>query len=347
MADDQEDSPPPAKNLPLFSPSRDGLPARIAEFDYRQGVPEWVQRMIEERLALEEEDAKRAGAIGYMARALVQATMPYKDPKADVFRRVNGNFTLRIVAGYDGGLPYGIYPRLLMNWLTTVAVQQQSRVIELGEGLGDFMKTVLDVPTMTGGRNGSGTRVTEQMKRLFGSVVSASYREKVGRHEKGFALQNVLIADSLYLDDKDTLWLPQQRTEAGQWKSKVILNEAFYREIIAQPVTIDIRKYKSLRGSPMAMDIYCWLTYRYSYLSKRTWPIEWPVLATQFGSTFTAADPKQAMRDFKKAFINALKIVSIAYDKANFDVTDKGLILRPSPTDVPKLSGPNGQRDLL
>ena len=58
-----------------------------------------------------------------MARALVIATMPYKDPKTDAFVRTNGDFKLRIVAGYGGGIPYAIYPRLLMSWVTTEAVQ--------------------------------------------------------------------------------------------------------------------------------------------------------------------------------------------------------------------------------
>ena len=39
-----------------------------------------VNRLIQEALALEFEDAKAAGALGFMARALVQATMPHSKP---------------------------------------------------------------------------------------------------------------------------------------------------------------------------------------------------------------------------------------------------------------------------
>lgn len=81
------------------------------EIDYRADkVPAWILEVIETHLAIEAEDAKSAGALGYMARALVNATLPYKDPKADVYKRENGEFHLRIVAGYEGGIPYGIYP---------------------------------------------------------------------------------------------------------------------------------------------------------------------------------------------------------------------------------------------
>ena len=86
-----------------------------------KAVPAWVQEVIEAHLAIEAEDARSAKSLGFMARALVIATMPYKDPKADVFKRKNGDFSLRIVAGYEGGIPFGIYPRLLMSWVTTEA----------------------------------------------------------------------------------------------------------------------------------------------------------------------------------------------------------------------------------
>lgn len=36
--------------------------------------------------------------------------MPCKDPKTDAFVRSNGDFRLRIVAGYEGGMPYGVCP---------------------------------------------------------------------------------------------------------------------------------------------------------------------------------------------------------------------------------------------
>ncbi len=41
--------------------------------------------------------------------------MPPKDPKTGAFVCADGDFKLRIVAGYEGGIPYGIYPRLLIR----------------------------------------------------------------------------------------------------------------------------------------------------------------------------------------------------------------------------------------
>jgi hypothetical protein len=304
-------------------------------FDFRSGqpLPAWVREVIDTHLAIESEDAKSAGALGFMSRALVTATMPYKDPKADVFQRVNGDFRLRIVAGYEGGIPYGIYPRLLTSWVTTEAVRNKSPVLELGDSLRAAMRDVFDVRSTSGGPRGASTRVTEQMKRLFGSLITAQY---VGNQEKrGFTLRNVLIADALHLDEAEMagLWTPQAAHEAGRWQSTVRLTAAFYQECINNPVPIDLRAYKVLRSSPLAMDIYTWLTYRMSYTRRRTRPIRWEPLMMQFGSGYTT-EAGQAARDFKKAFLRALKMVLLVYPEASVQVSEAGIVLLPSPPHV-------------
>jgi hypothetical protein len=320
-------------------------------------IPDWMREVIETHLAIEAESAKSAGSLGFMARALVAATMPYKDPKTDVFKRVNGNFQLRIVAGYEGGIPFGIYPRLLMSWVSTEAVRKQSPVIELGDSLGMFLRDVMDLRSMSGGARGTATRVNEQMKRLFGSLISAQFDSQVEGNKREFTLRNVLIAEELRLRDdaltsqnnlptiksgqpgvpESTLWTPQAREEAGQWQSQVRLTERFFQEIVNNPVPIDLRAYKALRGSPLAMDIYTWLTYRMSYTHRKSRPIRWEMLMMQFGSGFNTNNMEQAGRDFKKAFIKALKPVLTVYPEANLEITNEGLVLLPSPTHIKQI----------
>jgi hypothetical protein len=214
--------------------------------DYGKTVPAaWIRETIETQLAIDAEDARSAGTIGYMTRALVLATLPYKDPKADAFTRVNGNFKLRILAGYDGGIPYGIYPRLLLSWVTTEAVRTREPVIELGDSLAAFLRDTLDLRS-TGGKHGSATRVSEQMRRLFGALVTAQYDGSL--ESRGFVLRNIMIAEELALheeafnrsleaeqdsgaedaggDEGTRLWLPQG-SDAGRWKSTVQLSRRF------------------------------------------------------------------------------------------------------------------------
>lgn len=347
--------------------------------DYtRARTPAWVKEVIEAHLAIEAEDAKSAGALGFMTRALVIATMPYKDPKTDVFTRKNGDISLRIIAGYSGGIPYGVYPRLLMAWITTEAVRTRSRVVELGDSLSYFLREVLEVQR-GGGQRGSSTRVAEQMKRLFGSMVNvSSSAEATGRR---FKLRNVTIVDDAEFDPADfdfeqprnkphglvgadghplrdpampldlgdtalqlppeppagesdtMLWTPQATDTAGAWRSYVKLTQNFYDECIDRPVPIDMRAYRALRRAPLAMDIYTWLTYRLFYVNKRTRPIPWEALMGQFGSNYSSP---RAVLDFKKGFLKALKLVLVTYPNARIEVTDKGLVLLPSPTHVPR-----------
>jgi hypothetical protein len=351
-------------------PEQELKPQRDLDLDYKRSkTPAWIREVIEAHLAIEAEDAKSAGALGFMTRALVIATMPYKDPKTDIFSRKNGDISLRIIAGY-GGIPYGIYPRLLMAWITTEAVRTKSRKIELGDSLSYFLREVLEI-NRGGGPRGSSTRVAEQMKRLFGSMVNVtSTSESTGRR---FRLKNVTIADDVDFDEgnfslekpqagagligldgqplksaselpageqETLLWTPQESETAGAWQSYVKLNQNFYDECIDRPVPIDLRAYRALRRAPLAMDIYTWLTYRMSYINSRSRPIPWEALMGQFGSNYSGP---RGVLDFKKGFLKALRFVQITYPNARVEVTDKGLVLLPSPTHIPRQTFTQGE----
>ena len=114
-------------------------------------------RLIQQALAIESEEAKEAGALGYMARALVQASMPHNRPEGLVFERTNGAFSLVMMGHPYAGLPYDTVLRLLLAWLTTEAVRTRERELVLGDTLSRFMAQLDMIPT--GGRWGSTTRL--------------------------------------------------------------------------------------------------------------------------------------------------------------------------------------------
>ena len=317
-------------------------------------VPKWVEEVIAASYAMDHEDARSAGALGFMHRALVNTAMPYKDPKSRVFERKNGSFSMSILAGYAGGIPFGIYPRLLMSWVSTEVVRTRSPELELGESLAGFLRDVLNVSS-SGGKNGTSTRVTEQMKRLFGAQIVAVDAGQPGR--RPFKLRNMAVVNEMDLDEAafkkrlggapdahdtnplakpggERLWTPQDAHQSG-WKSRVLLTEYFFEEILRSPVPIDLRAYRALRGSPLAMDIYAWLTYRMSYLQRPSKTIKWVVLMAQFGSSYSG---ERAVLDFKRNFLQSLKAVLLAYPQAKVKVMDDGLVLLPSATHVPKLT---------
>jgi hypothetical protein len=341
------------------------LEQNFMDVDYSktEEIAPWIRDAINTSMAIEADDAKSAGSLGFVARALVQATMPYKDPKVSMFVRRNGDFTLTIMGGFEGLVPYGIYPRLLMSWITTEAVRNQSPEIELGDSLNAFLRNVLEIGR-GGGRTGASTRVSEQMARLFGSLITARYGGK--SDGRGFSLRNVAVVESADVSDRtlwqldnladlqgnppdraagkdgpdgdSSLWVPQAAGQAGRWRSVVRLSSNFYNECIKSPVPMDLRAYKALRRSPLAMDVYTWLTYRMSYIRRPTPPIPWEGLLLQFGSNFASADRQQALRDFRKAFLAALKTVQIVYPTARVTLIDKGVVLHPSPPHIPMKS---------
>jgi hypothetical protein len=69
-----------------------------------------LNKLISEAIAIEVRDAKEAGALGYMARALVQATMPHSRVEGTEFNRKNGMFRLTMLARSEVGLPYEACP---------------------------------------------------------------------------------------------------------------------------------------------------------------------------------------------------------------------------------------------
>lgn len=280
-----------------------------------------LDRLVTQALVIEDEDAREAGQLGFMARAMVQTTLPHRRVEGAVFRRENGKFKLTLLADPDIGLPYGTIPRLVLCWLTTEAVRTGERELVLGDSMSGFMHELGMVPT--GGRWGSITRLKDQTTRLFASTVSAVYSNG----------DRTALLNRSIVDEANLWWKPQTPDQAGLWESTVTLSEPFFREVTERPVPIDLRALKALKKSPLGLDIYCWLTWRNSYLTK---PVEvpWAALAQQFGSDYAL------LRQFKAAFLGELKKVLAVYPEARVNDGPTGLLLAPSATSVRKAPKP-------
>lgn len=266
-----------------------------------------------------EAEAAAAGALGFQARAVVLATLPYSDPKANELTRSNGGYRLSLLAPLEIGLPYGRYPRLLLGWLATETVRTRSPHLQLGPNLTGFLAELGLVPT--GGRHGTIPRVLDQMRRLFVCTFHCSYESRHG-------------ADALARDRKFSIADASDlalRQEPGTpvWRSDVSLNPVFFRELLDSPVPIDLRVLRALR-SPLAIDIYCWLTHRFSYLTRPA-EVPWEALHVQFGIQ------RQRLCDFRKDFLAKLRSVMRLYPAARITRTPAALQLRPSRSSIRKL----------
>jgi hypothetical protein len=273
---------------------------------------------LQEALDVERQQAQEAGALGFMARLLVQATLPHKDPGPGVssFERTNGDFRLLIMAPPKIGLPWGKTPRLLLSWLTTEAVRTQSPHLVLGDNLSAFMRDLGLTPT--GGAYGSIPRLKDQIRRLFASSIHCSQEAQGLYRDTAFL---VAAHTSLW-------WNPADADQIDLFGSFVELSKDFFQAIIERPVPIDLRVLRALR-SPLALDLYAWLTYRASYL-RRPVEIPWAVLALQFGASYTHT------RNFRYFFLRQAHSVLKLYPAARISEGTHGLVLSPAPTHVLK-----------
>ena len=259
--------------------------------------------------------------LGFMARMLVQATLPHSDP-GDVkeYGRVNGDFRLLIQPGLGMKLPYGVYPRLLLAWITTEAVRTKKRELRLGNSLSDFMSQLGLTPT--GGRWGTITQLREQMKRLFAARIGFVYDT-----EESFQARTMEFATEMNL-----WWSPKSPDQAVIFDSTMTLGERFFEEIIKHPVPMDMRVLRAIKRSPLGLDLYLWLTYRVSYLKKPT-EISWAQLHGQFGAEYSGED---GTKNFARKAKRELKKISVAWPELSYETPRGRLRLLPSRTSIPK-----------
>ena len=275
-----------------------------------------IDKLLTQALMIEECETKKAGALGYAARILVLATMPHSRCEETTFMRTNGKFALTMIAHPKYGLPYGTMARLLLAYVSTEAVRTRSPFVSLGDSMSDFMRE-LDL-TPSGGRRGSITYLKEHIERLFTTTVYFTYDNDESLTTMAFSIAS----------RAKVWWEPQEVEGLDMLGSTVQLSEMFFNELIKHPVPVDMRAIKALRRSPLAIDIYNWLTYRFYSLRKPT-IISWPSLQIQFGSAYAST------KNFRLKFLKQLPRVKAVYPQANIEMVPyKGLKLWPSPTHV-------------
>ena len=228
-----------------------------------------------------------------MARLLALCSLPRTNPKnRHEFKRVNGPYTLYMVAGGGNKLPYGTLPRLLLAWVCTEAVRTQSPELILGDSLSEFMRKV-GIYSTSGDKH---TRLRNQMRRLFGCTLSLLYEDA-----RGEATLNAPIARLT-----EFWWSERQPDARSLWESRIELGEDFFNEIIRCPIPIDLNTLRAMKRSPLGLDLYLWLTYR-TFGLKRPLRLTWPLLYRQFGVDPSRSNDKFTIRNFRTDCLRELK----------------------------------------
>ena len=272
------------------------------------------------------ESAYDAGAIGFIAKFLVQTTLPHRRQSGSHYTRTDGRFTLRITDVGGAGLPFGSYPRLILIWMTSEAVRTSSRELELGASLSRFMAEL--GLQATGGHWGTIPRFRDQMQRLIGAAISMRWeQETCGKQAFG---ENLLLADRYQL-----WWTPQILPTVPSSASSITLSANFYEQLVAAPVPLDLRAVRVLKQSPLALDLYAWATRRVSYLERPTL-ICWEALRRSFGAGY--ADTPQGRVKFRARVLDAFGRVCRVYSALRLEIEHGGVLLLPSAPHIPRLT---------
>ena len=295
--------------------------------------------LIERAVQIEQEDARAAGTISFVSRIFCQVALPYRDPAPALeWWRSNGTVTLRLQPGMiDVGkptqrsaFPYGVMPRYLLAWMATEvkqngpAVQDDGLTLNLGGSMRAFLRQI-GINSATGGREGSGTRLRDQVTRLATSSITVADTRQHANGVWNFQAENFSFVRQVNL-----WWSDRDNGTDTLWPNTIRLTPAWRDSIKEAAVPLDTRALAIIqhaRAGPLAIDLYYWLAHRL-FTVRRPVVVPWELLARQFGSQY------DRLRAFKAAVIKQLRVVSLAYPEAGVTATDDGLLLRPSPTPV-------------
>jgi hypothetical protein len=287
--------------------------------DTRRILTPRQHKLIEEALQIEQEEAARAGAIGYMARTLVQVTFPHTDPKTLYYERTSGKIDLSIRGHKAYGVPYGSLPRVVLAWICTEAVRTQSPELVMGHSAAEFSRRL---GVHYNGRDLA--RLKKQSLALARAVISID-----GRDSNALIFEDIKIAQRGFM-----FWSDRNPEQPGLWESTLTLTHDFFEAVTTRPVPIKLDVYHALTKSPLAMDIYTWLTYRMYVLrvsGRNEALIPWVGLKAQIGNGYADDEQGQGLRNFKKKFLLRLDEVLQFYREAYDHVEDAGEHLRLTP----------------
>ena len=119
--------------------------------------------------------------------------------------------------------------------------------------------------------------------------------------------------------------------------------EAFFNEIIAHPVPLDMRILKEMKRSSLGLDLYMWLSYKtFTLYSQKKKPerLSWERLYIQFGADPELATDNNTVQNFRKDVLREIKKLKTCWPALNYATPTGCLEIRACPPSIsPKAIG--------
>jgi hypothetical protein len=259
----------------------------------------------------------------YQHTVFCQTCFPYRDPGDEVrlWERQNGRVHLTLQAGtaynpfteksVEVGLPYGPKARLVLAYMNTIAIREQTPKIETRRSLTSFVR---QMGLISKGDNIN--VVKDQLTRLTSVYLSLAFPKGDG-HVDEFRTSLV---------ETRSLWYEKGDNGRVWWPENIILTPRYFESLQTHAVPLKQEALMHLGNSAMALDLYTWLAQRLHRINPRK-PmfVPWDVLHKQFGSGYSRE------RKLKEVFIKSLGDVLKQYTEAKVEVnSETGLTLRNS-----------------
>ena len=246
-----------------------------------------------------------AGAIGMMPSMFLQTVLPYSQPfetnydvatdllvKAPCWYVTNNNYRLFIYSGsrvdentgavVRCGIPYGGTARYILSYIATEALRSGQRKVDFGRTQNTLLKS-LNI-TSSGGKNGRIAFIQDQLWRIARCALTFEKVLADNAGDYGAKARNTGLADT------QVFWFERDRSQqnvADLQYFGVELSKYFFQHIVDHSIPVDMRMLNVLLRSPLAMDLYVWLTYK----ADRLWEhdgkthlfVPWTRLHEQFG----------------------------------------------------------------
>jgi hypothetical protein len=215
------------------------------------------------------------------------------------------------------GVPWGCHARLILLWLQSEALRTNSRQVELGGSMREWLGRI---GVSVGGKTDRSVR--EQAERISRCRLTFHL---MGTNGSGLVNQSI-VDKALFID------VNEKNERQGRLSLEVAqLSEGFFEQLKRHPMPLEEAAIRALSNNAKALDVYLWLAYRLHSL-KADKLVTWSALKSQFGIG-TAA-----MFNFRSKFTTTLGLATAVYPAARLDVTEQGVIIKPSrPPVTPKL----------
>jgi hypothetical protein len=285
---------------------------RSAETDAdRRAIEAAIQYMSDEEVG-----------VGFLYSGWCQAALPHKRLMDDqVWKIETERVALVVEPGRRNipggttewvGVPYGSRARLILLYLQSEALRTNSRDIELGRSLHEWLGR-MGIPI--GGKSFKDVR--EQAERL--SRCRLTFHIQQG-DRAGLVNQNI-VDTAMFVQE------PAAVRQGSLFLETARLSETFFEQLKKHPVPLEEAAIRAISNNSQALDVYCWLAYRLHVLPAAR-HLSWKALYTQFGASYKRID------HFRERFIDALKVAVAVYRDADIDIDPKGVLLRPSRAPV-------------